>query len=118
MGMRRLRLSCPPGREGRSSLAVTRQSAVPESASNANLPGCPGRAILTGWRSVPTGIPALEKQEASAPGSTRTVCFLFGSPADHRLDVVLWLCVPGSLRVCPFGGTPRYSVVSSLACLS
>ncbi len=38
-----------------------------------------------------------------------SLCFLFGNPADH-LTMALWLCVPGLLRVCPFGGSSRYSI--------
>ena len=114
MGMRRLRLSCPPGREGRCSLAVTRQSAVPESASDANLPGCPGRAISTDrvctkMAQRPNGHPLGNKMRA-LPGKHSHSGASSSAAQLTTFCVVLWLCVPGSLRVCPFGGTPRYSI--------
>ena len=115
MGMRRLRLSCPPGREGRCSLAVTRQSAVPESASDANLPGCPGRAIstlhATRMAQRPNGHPLRNKMRA-LPGKHSHSCASSSAAQPTTFCVVLWLCVPGSLRVCPFGGTPRYSITA------
>jgi len=53
----------------------------------------------------------LRKRRRERRGSTRVhLCFLFGNPADHRWRWSRRLCVPGSLRVCPFGGSPRYAI--------
>lgn len=42
-------------------------------------------------------------------------CFLFGNPAGHLSSVALWLCVPGSLRVCPFGGMSVFGYIKRTA---
>jgi len=113
MGMRRLRLSCPPGARGK----VLSRCHTPERRAGVGVrrepPRSPGRAIstlhATRMAQRPNGHPLRNKMRA-LPGKHSHSDASSSATQPTTFCVVLWLCVPGSLRVCPFGGTPRYSI--------
>ncbi len=89
---------------GAGSPCRMRRSACP--------PRYPGRATVRSvwmWRrAVRRAIP--EKENASANGSTR-LAGASSSATQPATAVALWLCVPGLLRVCPFGGMTRIRLI-------
>ena len=110
-----MRLSCPLGAAG----SPRRGSPVRRAGFGGwrVLPRGPGRAIAKArrtWWQASDGHPGETKREREWKHSPSLCASSSAAQPATLRSVALWLCVPGSLRVCPFGGSSPYSVTRSI----